>query len=150
MSLKKHPLYKNWTYIQQITQNPRCPDYINHDKKVKVLFTSSADFINWVEKNLGLRPSKSHVLSRIDEESDYSRDNLSWQTRQSITGRSSCSRHITHNGVTKCMTEWAQEYGIPYYTLMHRLDVQKMTFEEAINTPNKITGKEICRKKLNT
>lgn len=148
-NIKDHPLYKNWTYIQQITQNPNCPDFINHDGSVKVLFDNSKDFISWVEKNLGLRPNRSYVLTRIDENEDYCPGNLAWKTRQTVTGRSSCSRHIEYNGETKCMTEWSQLYGIPYYTLLHRLDIQKMTFEQAITTPNKVTGKQICRKELN-
>lgn len=149
-NIKYHPLYKNWTYIQQITQNPNCPDYINHDGSVQVLFANSREFITWAEKNIGLKPSRSHVLTRIDENDHYGPDNLAWKTRQSVTGRSSCSRQIEYNGETKCMTEWSQIYGIPYYTLLHRLDVQQMTFEQAITTPNKITGKQICRKELNT
>ena len=51
---------------------------------------------------------------------------------------------VTYNGVTKSISEWAKEYGIPYNTLHNRVVSLGWDFEKAINK-SKMSGKEGVR-----
>lgn len=51
------------------------------------------------------------------------------------TPRSNVKQWLTVNGVTKPISHWAREAGISYQTIQHRLNMLKMTPEQALSVP---------------
>lgn len=45
------------------------------------------------------------------------------------------TRNLTYNGITKRMSEWADEYGINYSTLQNRINLHGWDIERALTTP---------------
>lgn len=85
-------------------------------------------------EDMGPRPH-GKTIDRIDNNLGYSKENcrwVDWKTQQ----RNRRSNHlITFNGETKCLIEWAEQFGIRKDTLRRRLCVYKWPLEEALKTP---------------
>ena len=78
-----HPLYRLWGDIVKRCTNPNAQNYPWYGGRgVKICRewrNDPAAFIEWVEKNLGNRPS-GHSIDRIDPAGDYEPGNLRWAT----------------------------------------------------------------------
>lgn len=68
--------------------------------------------------------------------------NLAWGTPAENTADRKKHGRITHrnrlfayNGETKCLTDWANLFGIPFACLHARIDKLGMTFEQAVAKP---------------
>jgi len=82
---------------------------------------------------LGHRPTPIHTVDRIDNEGSYTCGrcaeclrcgypmNLRWATKMVQSRNMRTNRWITHNGITKCSADWADEYGIKRPTFCLRL-----------------------------
>ena len=84
-------------------------------------------FYNWVE-SVGGRP-KGYSLDRIDNSKGYSPDNCKFVSQHDQLRNTRANIQITHNGVTKCLTDWALEYGINNETARQRYH-KGYSFEE--------------------
>ena len=76
------------------------------------------NFYAWVE-SIGGRP-KGYTLDRIDNSKGYSPDNCKYVSMHEQSRNKRTNIMITHNGVTKCLTDWALEYGINNETARSR------------------------------
>jgi hypothetical protein len=66
---------------------------------------SVADFA----RDMGPRPSRTHIVVRRDPTGDFTPENCSWGTREQALRR---TRDITYAGRTHCMADWARKLGI--------------------------------------
>lgn len=84
--------------------------------------------------DMGPRPV-GKTIDRIDNNFGYSKENcrwVDWKTQQ----RNRRSNHlITFQGETKCLIEWAEQFGIRKDTLRRRIVIYKWTIDEALGTP---------------
>jgi hypothetical protein len=72
-------------------------------------------------RDMGPRP-EGMSLGRIDNNKGYCKENCRWETKtQQNRNRSNC-RSVTIEGVTKNLSEWAEEFGVSRRTLTNRLD----------------------------
>lgn len=138
-------LYKLWSRIKQRCTNPNHPRYadwggrgIGADNKWLDDFGAFYDHIITLP-NFG---RDSYTLDRIDNNDGYFPGNVRWASK---TQQSRNSRHIhllSHNGKTRCLTEWAEEVGINAKSLTTRLRAG-WSVEKALTTPvRKQTRKE--------
>lgn len=93
-------------------------------------------FENFLE-DMGRMPADNYSIERIDVNGDYCPENCCWIPKNDQAKNTSLCVRITYNGETKILSEWAEEFGLKYDTLHHRIVDGGMSFEEAIKLGNK-------------
>jgi len=127
-------------YRSRISMKRRC-----YDKKptrysewggrgIRVCARWKSDFSAFLE-DMGPKPSSSHSIERRDNDTDYCPDNCFWATPKEQARNTRRSRHLTFNGRTMTMAEWAEEIGIHSNTIRARLDVNGWSVEDALTIP---------------
>jgi len=94
----------------------------------------NSGFINFL-KDMGTRPSKAHSIDRIDNNKGYSPSNCRWATNIEQSRNRSTTHHITFQGETRTISEWAAATGLNYDTLKSRLNQLGWDVEKALTTP---------------
>ena len=115
-------LYNSWSNMIQRCTNPRHPSYrIYGGRGITVCkqWFDCSKFATWAKKN-GYASGLS--IDRIDNDGGYSPENCRWVTKKEQQRNLSFNRMISFNGRTQCMAAWAEELGIGYKALEHRLD----------------------------
>lgn len=71
-------------------------------------------------------------LDRINPDGNYEPNNCRWIPLKEQAYNKTNSVKFTYNGTTKCLSEWANIYDIPYERLYQRIFKLGYSFEEAI------------------
>ena len=129
--MRNSRLYKVWCAMKERCNNPHNKRYDRYGGRgitVCAEWVQFEPFYKWAKEN-GYEETKS--IDRINNDKGYSPENCRWVTR-SVQNRNYSRNHlITHNGETKCLCDWAVEYGINRSTLLLRLKSGK-TVEQAL------------------
>lgn len=83
-------------------------------------------------EDMGERPSPDHSVERKENDGPYAPWNCVWADDPTQSRNKRTNIMIEFNGVTKCLKDWAVEYGIAYGTLYWRVQ-QNWEFRRAIN-----------------
>jgi len=128
-------IYTIWALMKARCSNPKRKEYHRYGgRNIKVCneWLDSAKFIEWSINN---GYSDELTLDRIDNNGDYCPENCRWVSRKVQSNNRKCNRNITHDGVTKSITQWANDNNMPYYVLKKRIDILGWSFERAISEP---------------
>lgn len=128
-------LYSIWDLMKQRCFNVNRKEYPNYGGRgitICVEWLESKNFIDW---SLNNGYADNLTLDRIDNDGDYCPENCRWVDRKTQQNNRRNNRLITYNGITKTITEWANDNGLPYYVLKKRLDILGWSFEKAISEP---------------
>jgi len=129
------PYYHIWNTMLKRCYNPNTKHYVHYGGRgIRV-----CEFFRVSPANLLLllseRPSSKHVLDRTDNNGHYScgqcaecmkcgyKFNVRWATPNQSARNKRSNRLITHNGITKCVAEWAEACDAPYpkfHSLVYR------------------------------
>jgi hypothetical protein len=71
---------------------------------------------------MGEPPSSKHSIERKDVNGNYEPGNCKWATAREQQLNKRNNNRITYLGVTKTLTEWAEETGINRKTLQTRIE----------------------------
>lgn len=85
--------------------------------------------------DMGRRPSPNHSIDRIDGGRGYEKSNCRWATRREQQNNIKSNRHLTVNGETHTVSEWARITGLGK-TLDGRLRLG-WSHERAVLTPSR-------------
>lgn len=120
-NLSKHPLYQIWRGMKCRCLNPTdrgykdyggrgitvCDEWVNDFKS----------FYNWAINNGW---EKGLINDRRDNNKGYSPDNCRFVDDATSMRNTRNNNNISYNGVTKCLTDWANDVGIAPNSLKKR------------------------------
>jgi hypothetical protein len=86
--------------------------------------------------DLGAPPTKQHSLGRIDNDGDYEPSNVRWETLEQQNNNKVLNHKVTIDGVTKTLTQWAEENGLKPSTVMSRVSYGWSDYD-AVTLPSK-------------
>jgi len=124
---RNHILYKTWTGMIRRCSSPKDQGYKNYGGRGIKVDSSWLSIDNFIED---MFPSfkEGLELDRIDVNGNYCKENCIWVTRKQNMNNTRRNRLIEYGGVSKTISQWSDDLGIPYKTLIARLnrwDVEK-------------------------
>lgn len=106
---------------------------------IKVLWGSfdeyKKDMINLFTEHVKKHGIKNTYIERINNDGNYCKENCRFATAKEQSRNKSNNRNITYKGKTQCITDWAEELGLPMKALHLRITRSKWSIERAFNTP---------------
>ena len=72
------------------------------------------------------------TIDRIDNNGNYSKENCHWVTRKEQGRNTRKNILYTFKGKEKCLSEWAEGYGIEMRTLWARVNVLRWPIDKAL------------------
>jgi len=131
--------YRSWRNMFSRCEDPNIPRYENYGGRGIKVSDKWITFENFLE-DMGLRP-KGKSIDRIDNDGNYEPGNCRWATpkEQGLNRRRPSCRSITHSGVTKPISEWAEGLNIKPCTLHNRL-TRGWTVKRALSHPKTEQG----------
>jgi hypothetical protein len=115
--LSDTPIHKRWMDMHQRCENPNNSRYKDWGGRGITICprwhrSNPNGFINYVSdiKNLGEKSDDSYTVDRIDNDGDYSPENIRWASKneQRLNQRKHRLRTISYIGFTRSLKEWAK------------------------------------------
>jgi hypothetical protein len=125
--------YQTWLHIKARCYNPNNSHWYRYGGRGITVCERWMVF-EYFLSDIGRKPTTKHTIERIDNNGDYSPDNCKWATYTEQARNRSHNVHITANGKTMLLTDWAKETGISYGTISARLK-RGLSQERAVNEP---------------
>lgn len=125
--------YHSWDSMIQRCSDERLPHFKRYGGKGISVCERWKKFENFYE-DMGERPP-GLTLDRIDPLKNYTPENCRWATVKEQANNTSSNHKITFNGVTKNLTQWAEEYNIHWSTLRKRIIDLKWDINKALTQP---------------
>ena len=66
-------------------------------------------------------PKDNQSIDRIDNDKGYTKLNCRWATAKEQCRNKKFNIHLTFNGETRCVAEWAEIYGVHKGTIYQRI-----------------------------
>jgi hypothetical protein len=113
--------YRSWSEMRQRCNNPNSDKYKYYmERGIRVCDEWNGSFVKFFN-DMGERP-ENHTLDRINVDKGYFKENCRWASTKEQARNKRDNRVIEYNGNKRCMSEWAEIYGIKVGTLWRRLN----------------------------
>lgn len=137
-SVTKHGMaktteYNIWMDIRSRVGNPMNPAYKNYGGR-GISIDPSWDTFAVFLSDMGPRP-KGHSIDRLDNNLGYFKANCYWATRKQQANNKRNNVLISYKGITRNITQWAENLGMNTTTLHNRVHVLNWSIEKALTTP---------------
>lgn len=113
------PTYRSWINMMTRCYNHKAEKYQRYGGRGITVCERWHDFKNFLE-DMGVRP-EGKTLDRKDVNGNYEPGNCKWATDEEQAQNTERAAMLTVGGVTKHLKEWAEDTGIPYFTLFKRV-----------------------------
>ena len=124
--MKRTRLYRVWCAMKERCENPHnksFPRYGGRGIHVCNEWKNSFErFRDWALKS---GYSEGSTIARIDFTMGYEPENCRWVTTEVQNRNYSRNHMITYKGETKCMSDWADHFGIRRATVLYRIKAGK-------------------------
>ena len=127
------PEHGVWAGMKQRCYNKNTDAYKNYGGRGITVCAEWKDDFAQFYTDMGKRPDDSYSIDRIDNDKGYTPENCRWVTRYEQNRNHRRNNWLTHNGETKCITDWAEEIGITQQAMQSRLS--RMPLERALSLP---------------
>lgn len=125
-------VYNAWRGMKARCCNPESTEYERYGARgIQVCDRWLHDFQSFYS-DMGDPPGDDYSLERINVNGNYEPGNCTWATAREQQLNKRTNNRITYLGVTKTLTEWAEETGINRKTLQTRIDRLKWPIEKAL------------------
>lgn len=124
------PTYTCWAMMKQRCCNPNAARYDDYGGRGISVCERWESFENFLA-DMGEKPD-GRTIERRDVNGNYEPSNCVWETPKAQARNRRNNRVVEFNGVSKCISEWSEELGIPYQRLYHRLVHAKWPVERAL------------------
>lgn len=142
------PTYASWINMRRRCYDSSRKDYPRYGGRgIQVCTEWQNSFLAFL-CDMGERPH-GMTIDRINSNGDYHKENCRWITPKGQSRNTCINRDLTYKGKTKCLAEWADQYGLLQVTLTKRLN-EGWPIEKALKTPLNATRKGVAhnRKKI--
>lgn len=123
LSCMKHPLYKRWVQIKGRCMRPNHAAFAAYGGRGITLcdeWLSFPAFVAWARSE-GWVEGCGLTIDRIDNDKGYSPENCRLATVKEQSNNRRTNRLVAVEGVTKTVSEWADELGVPLTRLHARI-----------------------------
>lgn len=135
-----HPLHKTWRHMIDRCTNPANKSFVNYGGRgIRVCERwldgdGKRSGLGCFAADMGDKPA-GLTLERVDNDREYSPTNCTWADWKTQSRNRRFNRVVEFGGVSKPISAWAEEYGLPYFTLMARIKRHGWPVERALKTP---------------
>ncbi len=113
--------YNTWLAMTKRCGNTKNRAYHNYGGRGIRVCKRWRKFENFLA-DMGPRPSPDHSIDRYpNNDGNYEPSNCRWATKTQQDRNRRTNRLLTHDGLTLCVTEWAERIGVNKHTLYSRL-----------------------------
>ena len=128
-------LYREWRGIRTRCNAKGDMGKYYHHRGITVCKEWDESFEKFMEWSLLNGYRDDLTIERIDNNKGYCPENCKWIPKsEQSENRRSCV-WVTHNGKTKNLMQWCEEYNVPYKLVHNRMYKLNWSFERAISTP---------------
>lgn len=117
----KAKVYRAWTGMKNRCTNPSNKDFGKYGGRGITVSDEWMHSFSAFFYDMGLPPSLKHSLDRRDVNGPYSKSNCRWATLKTQANNKRINKHLTFNGKTQTISEWACEIGIEVHALYYRI-----------------------------
>jgi len=125
--------YSIWQNMISRCSNPNVDCYDRYGAR-GIVVSDEWRFFEAFYADMGEKP-EGMTLDRIDNCGPYSKENCRWATLAEQARNTRRNHFVEFNGKTKCLKDWAEEYGLAYNTLRKRFLLLGWSFDKAVTTP---------------
>lgn len=125
--------YRSWQKIKARCFNTQCFEYKWYGGRGITMCDEWKNSFEQFYKDMGPRPPKKSI-ERKDNNLNYNKDNCKWATQKEQSNNTRRNKFLTHNGMTKTLSEWADFTGINKSTISRRIELSWST-KEILETP---------------
>lgn len=128
--------YMIWAGIKTRCLNKKSRPYKDYGARGITICDGWKNSFEQFISDMGLRPSKSHSIERLDNNGPYDPENCIWATSTKQANNKRNNHMLECYGKTQSVSDWARETGILATTLIMRIRAG-WSSEKAISTPVK-------------
>ena len=122
-------LYQTWADMKQRCSNPRCASYSNYGGRGVSYAEDWNNFETFREYALSVGYDDTLTIERIDVNGNYEPGNVKFIPLKEQIRNKRNSIHLTYQGETKTLGEWAAQFGVNRGAAWYRYK-DNCTFEE--------------------
>lgn len=133
-------LHRVWSDMKRRCSNPHDEKYPLYGARGITVCDEWMEYVpfrNWA-MSTGYDPNARYgqcTLDRIDTDGPYSPENCRWSTAREQANNRRNNHLLFCDGQSHSIAEWSRIAGIPYGTLLSRVNARGWSDEEAIKTP---------------
>lgn len=128
------PEYSAWKAMRHRCENPNDAKWALYGGAGITVCPRWAEFESFLS-DVGYRPGSGYSLDRYpDNSGNYEPGNVRWATIHEQNRNLRTNPRFSHNGLTLCVAEWAEKYGLRRDVLRQRLN-HGWSIERALSEP---------------